>query len=158
MRSSRQFVYRLWQEPPGKANWVAASALEAQIHEILNETEEDIALVRSRSSINLWSSTRLDVPPELSRDSRIVIGVDEAGYGPNIGPMLVAGTAWRVPKSLDENAFVELLGKPFIRQRGVRIASMCRWVIRNSCTRPVPGCDRSKPACWRCCRTLALIC
>lgn len=46
-------------------------------------------------------------------DSRIVIGVDEAGYGPNIGPMLVAGTAWRVPKSIDEKAFVELLSSNF---------------------------------------------
>ena len=46
-------------------------------------------------------------------DSRIIIGVDEAGYGPNIGPMLVAGTAWRVPKSLDEQNFVELLSDSF---------------------------------------------
>lgn len=46
-------------------------------------------------------------------DSRIVIGVDEAGYGPNIGPMLVAGTAWRVPNAIDETAFVELLSSSF---------------------------------------------
>lgn len=26
----------------------------------------------------------------------LVIGTDEAGYGPNLGPLMVAGTAWRV--------------------------------------------------------------
>ncbi len=27
----------------------------------------------------------------------LVIGTDEAGYGPNLGPLVVAATAWRVP-------------------------------------------------------------
>ena len=45
--------------------------------------------------------------------SRIIIGVDEAGYGPNIGPMLVAATAWRVPATLDENSFIEALSGDF---------------------------------------------
>ncbi|MCA9179549.1 MAG: hypothetical protein KDB14_34070 [Planctomycetales bacterium] len=27
----------------------------------------------------------------------VVIGTDEAGYGPNLGPLLIAATAWRVP-------------------------------------------------------------
>ena len=52
-------------------------------------------------------------PPKSAADSRIIIGVDEAGYGPNIGPMLVAGTAWRVPKSIDEQTFIELLSDSF---------------------------------------------
>ena len=26
----------------------------------------------------------------------IVIGTDEAGYGPNLGPLVVAATAWRI--------------------------------------------------------------
>lgn len=30
-----------------------------------------------------------------------VIGVDEAGYGPNLGPLAVAATAWRAPAGVD---------------------------------------------------------
>ena len=28
----------------------------------------------------------------------LVIGTDEAGYGPNLGPLVVAATAWRVDR------------------------------------------------------------
>ena len=28
----------------------------------------------------------------------ILIGIDEAGYGPNYGPLVVAATAWHVPE------------------------------------------------------------
>ncbi len=47
------------------------------------------------------------------KSHRIVIGVDEAGYGPNIGPMLVAATAWRVPNNLDESGFMAALRDHF---------------------------------------------
>lgn len=33
-------------------------------------------------------------------DSRIIVGVDEAGYGPNIGPLVIAATVWKVPQAL----------------------------------------------------------
>lgn len=36
---------------------------------------------------------------EEQRDWRI--GVDEAGYGPNLGPLVVAATAWRTPAGVD---------------------------------------------------------
>ena len=29
-----------------------------------------------------------------------LVGVDEAGYGPNLGPLVIAATVWRVPESL----------------------------------------------------------
>ena len=32
----------------------------------------------------------------------LVIGTDEAGYGPNLGPLVVAATAWRVAAGSDE--------------------------------------------------------
>jgi ribonuclease HII len=44
---------------------------------------------------------------------RIVIGVDEAGYGPNIGPLIIAATAWRVPDEICEISFAKLLRKHF---------------------------------------------
>jgi hypothetical protein len=47
------------------------------------------------------------------KQDRIVIGVDEAGYGPNIGPLIVAGSAWRVPAEIGEERFESLLGKHF---------------------------------------------
>lgn len=31
----------------------------------------------------------------------LVIGTDEAGYGPNLGPLVVAATAWRIDAELD---------------------------------------------------------
>jgi hypothetical protein len=34
----------------------------------------------------------------------VLIGVDEAGYGPNYGPLCVAATAWRVPEEKAEGA------------------------------------------------------
>lgn len=33
-----------------------------------------------------------------------LIGTDEAGYGPNLGPLVIAATAWRVPESLGADA------------------------------------------------------
>lgn len=44
---------------------------------------------------------------------RIVIGVDEAGYGPNIGPLIVAATAWRVPCKISEQEFATHLSSGF---------------------------------------------
>lgn len=31
----------------------------------------------------------------------ILIGMDEAGYGPNYGPLVVAATAWHAPDAAD---------------------------------------------------------
>lgn len=39
---------------------------------------------------------------------KIFIGVDEAGYGPNLGPLLIAASAWEVPASLSESEIIEV--------------------------------------------------
>jgi ribonuclease HII len=41
--------------------------------------------------------------------SRFVLGVDEAGYGPNLGPLVIAATAWKVDSPVSEEAFFDLL-------------------------------------------------
>lgn len=46
----------------------------------------------------------------------IIIGTDEAGYGPNLGPLVVAASAWRVPGELGVCDFYELLADSVCRQ------------------------------------------
>ncbi len=41
------------------------------------------------------------------------MGVDEAGYGPNLGPLLVAATVWQVPSWMTENEIVAAFGEGF---------------------------------------------
>ena len=38
-----------------------------------------------------------------------LLGVDEAGYGPNLGPLVVAATAWQVPERTKPEQLFELL-------------------------------------------------
>ncbi len=40
----------------------------------------------------------------------LVVGIDEAGYGPLLGPLVVAGTLWRVESQLVNADFWECLG------------------------------------------------
>ncbi len=40
---------------------------------------------------------------------KLLVGVDEAGYGPNLGPLVIGGSAWIVPATLDEATFMQLL-------------------------------------------------
>ncbi|EAQ82653.1 hypothetical protein [Blastopirellula marina] len=40
-----------------------------------------------------------------------LIGVDEAGYGPNLGPLVIAATVWKAPDSLSGNDLYEALGE-----------------------------------------------
>ena len=41
----------------------------------------------------------------------LLIGTDEAGYGPNLGPLLIGVTAWRVPDALiDVDLYTQLQG------------------------------------------------
>jgi len=48
-----------------------------------------------------------------------VIGLDEAGYGPNLGPLVIAATVWEVPHSPAEADFWSDLA-PFIAQEKPR--------------------------------------
>jgi ribonuclease HII len=46
----------------------------------------------------------------------ILIGLDEAGYGPNLGPLLIAATVWEIPTPPAEcdlyTEFAEIVGRP----------------------------------------------
>jgi ribonuclease HII len=53
--------------------------------------------------------------------TKIVIGVDEAGYGPSMGPLTICATAWRVPETLDVSQLTQRLEPEFLAkpiQRG----------------------------------------
>jgi len=39
-----------------------------------------------------------------------LIGTDEAGYGPNLGPLVISATAWEVPQGADGEDLYRLLG------------------------------------------------
>lgn len=39
-----------------------------------------------------------------------LIGADEAGYGPNLGPLVISASLWRVPHGINHSQLYELLG------------------------------------------------
>ncbi len=47
------------------------------------------------------------------------MGTDEAGYGPNLGPLLISVTAWRVPGSATESDLYEILRDAIDRESSV---------------------------------------
>jgi ribonuclease HII len=49
-----------------------------------------------------------------------LIGVDEAGYGPNFGPLIVAATRWEVPiEAMADNRALDQLLTPFVQRTPV---------------------------------------
>src|SRR5204863_8566000 len=44
-----------------------------------------------------------------STDVVFVLGTDEAGYGPNLGPLVIGASAWKVPNRLCAERLYELL-------------------------------------------------
>ena len=42
-----------------------------------------------------------------------MIGVDEAGYGPNLGPLVISATSWHVPDGVSEETFCKSLSDTF---------------------------------------------
>ena len=47
-------------------------------------------------------------------EKKLLIGVDEAGYGPSMGPLTICATAWRVPSSFDACEMTTLLEPEFL--------------------------------------------
>ena len=58
----------------------------------------------------------------------IIIGTDEAGYGPNLGPLLIAATVWRVPDEQLDGDLYQLLA-PVV---GASVKDDSRLVIADS--------------------------
>jgi ribonuclease HII len=46
-------------------------------------------------------------------NTKLIIGIDEAGYGPNMGPLVVSATAWRSPRELDVCELGQMLAPEF---------------------------------------------
>ena len=44
---------------------------------------------------------------------KLLIGVDEAGYGPSMGPLTICATVWRVPIAFDATQMADLLEPEF---------------------------------------------
>ena len=47
-------------------------------------------------------------------DKKLIVGVDEAGYGPSMGPLTICATAWRVPSSFDAREMTSMLEPEFL--------------------------------------------
>ncbi len=48
-----------------------------------------------------------------SGNKKLFIGADEAGYGPNLGPLLIAASAWTAPAHFSESDFSQALNETF---------------------------------------------
>ncbi len=46
--------------------------------------------------------------------TKLLVGIDEAGYGPSMGPLTIGATAWRVPSALDATDMTQLLEPEFL--------------------------------------------
>ena len=73
----------------------------------------------------------------------LVIGTDEAGYGPNLGPLVVAGTAWRIagpPEVAAEQAEVMLSAAVTAGLAATRPGGGPLWDDSKRIYRPGHGC------------------
>lgn len=51
--------------------------------------------------------------PKVTSSRKFLIGVDEAGYGPNLGPLVIAASLWTVPADCSETQLTQLLTPTF---------------------------------------------
>src|SRR5689334_25621 len=58
-----------------------------------------------------------------------VLGTDEAGYGPNLGPLCVASTAWQLPDDAAADGLYDCLGDVVCTERA---DDDCRLAIADS--------------------------
>jgi hypothetical protein len=99
----------------------------------------------------------------ISRDDSMayVLGTDEAGYGPNLGPLCIAASAWRLPDEADVESLYERLACVICSQledAGERLAiadSKALYKAGGSLELLERGvlvaltCLGRRPACWR---------
>ncbi|MFV1965511.1 MAG: hypothetical protein ACC628_08830, partial [Pirellulaceae bacterium] len=52
-----------------------------------------------------------------------LIGTDEAGYGPNLGPLVISMTIWEVPDAAAERDLYDLLGDVVVKMSSDVVAS-----------------------------------
>lgn len=45
-----------------------------------------------------------------------LIGTDEAGYGPNLGPLTIGATTWQLPKAINTSDLYTLLGETIVQK------------------------------------------
>lgn len=71
----------------------------------------------------------------------VVIGVDEAGYGPNLGPLVVAATVWEVAEGVDCAGFYKLLRRVVASTLDKASARRVVWADSKVVYKPGNGLD-----------------
>jgi hypothetical protein len=61
-----------------------------------------------------------------------LVGTDEAGYGPNLGPLVISATVWEVPDGVDRDNLFERLAHVIAPDKGTRKAGDTRIVMADS--------------------------
>src|SRR3954452_17751177 len=56
----------------------------------------------NRSKLKCRRAARRPIANRYTALMGILIGMDEAGYGPHLGPLVIAATAWQVPDELSD--------------------------------------------------------
>ena len=87
---------RLLQPSGHGSAWNSISAADASEDGIFRVCQHDCWQAGCLPGISLRSGRT-----GLAMTGRILIGTDEAGYGPNLGPLTVAATAWHLPDDVE---------------------------------------------------------